>query len=62
MREINSFFCERSDRILYHYTGVGSLIGIANTKALWASNIYYMNLSVATSSPIYLLVFGILII
>lgn len=43
MREINSFFCERSDRTLYHYTGVGSLIGIANTKALWASNIYYLN-------------------
>jgi hypothetical protein len=43
MREVDSFFLEKVDRILYHYTGVGSLLGIAKTEALWASNVYYMN-------------------
>lgn len=43
MREIDSFFCAEADRTLYHYTGVGSLTGIAKTKSIWASNVYYMN-------------------
>jgi len=28
---------------LYHYTGVNSLLGIARTKSLWASNVFYLN-------------------
>lgn len=43
MRKIDDFFSKTIDRSLYHYTGVSSLIGIANTKSIWASHAYYMN-------------------
>lgn len=43
MREIDSFFSEVVEKSLYHYTGIGSLLGISKTKTLWASNVYYLN-------------------
>jgi hypothetical protein len=43
MREIDSFFSEEPDRQLYHYTGIGALLGMANGNNLWASNIFYLN-------------------
>jgi hypothetical protein len=43
MQQIEQYFSQNVDSTLYHYTGVGSLMGMANTKCLWASNIYYMN-------------------
>lgn len=43
MRQIDSYFSNKSDRDLYHYTGIGSLLGITESKSLWASNVYYLN-------------------
>lgn len=43
MQQIEQYFFKNIDKTLYHYTGIGSLMGIANTKCLWASNVYYMN-------------------
>lgn len=43
MQQIKEYFSQKVDRTLYHYTGVGSLMGMANTRCLWASNVYYMN-------------------
>lgn len=43
MREIKSFFLKEIDRTLYHYSGIGALLGISQTKCLWASNAYYLN-------------------
>ena len=28
---------------MYHYTGIGSLLGIVDSGVLWASHIYYLN-------------------
>lgn len=43
MRPVESFFFPKADRTLYHYTGIGSLLGIDKHRALWASHIYYQN-------------------
>jgi hypothetical protein len=45
MLNTDSLLCNKVDQILYHYTGVDTLIGIANaeTKVLWASNVYFLN-------------------
>jgi hypothetical protein len=43
MRQIDDYFSREVSHTLYHYTGVGSLVGMARTKCLWASNIYYLN-------------------
>lgn len=43
MQQIEQYFSKDVDRTLYHYSGVGSLMGMAATKSLWASNVYYMN-------------------
>lgn len=43
MRQIDDFFSINIPQTLYHYTGVGSLLGMAKTKSLWASNVYYLN-------------------
>jgi hypothetical protein len=43
MRKVSDLFVDEIDRPLYHYTGIGSLLGIAKTKSLWASNVYYLN-------------------
>jgi len=43
MRQIDSFFEKKATIPLYHYTGVGSLVGIAKSNSLWASSISYMN-------------------
>lgn len=43
MRQIDNFFEQEATIPLYHYTGVGSLLGIASTESLWASSISYMN-------------------
>jgi adenosylmethionine-8-amino-7-oxononanoate aminotransferase len=29
--------------VLYHYTSQAGLLGIINSKVLWASNIFYLN-------------------
>jgi hypothetical protein len=43
VRDVDSFFSPAADRTLYHYTGIGSLLGIVNSRAVWASHIYYLN-------------------
>jgi hypothetical protein len=43
MRQVSSFFQQESSIPLYHYTGIGSLLGIASTESLWASSISYLN-------------------
>ena len=43
MRQIERFFSLTADRTLYHYTGIGSLVGIAAGGVLWASHVYYLN-------------------
>jgi hypothetical protein len=43
MRDIPDLFASKPQGPLYHYTGIGSLLGISRTKSLWASNVYYMN-------------------
>lgn len=43
MRTINDFFSEEPQKTLYHYTGISSLIRIAESKKIWASHIYFLN-------------------
>lgn len=43
MRTIDDFFNEKVTMPLYHYTGISSLMGIAESKKIWASNAYYLN-------------------
>lgn len=43
MQDIDEMFTQNVDKTFYHYTGISSLLGISNSKCLWASNIYYMN-------------------
>lgn len=43
MREIDNFFVSEINMPLYHYTGIGSLLGIITSESLWASSISYMN-------------------
>jgi len=43
MREIESYFESSVSETLYHYTGIGALLSIAENNSLWASNIYYLN-------------------
>jgi hypothetical protein len=43
MRTIDSIFVTEVTIPLYHYTGIGSLLGIASGDSLWASSISYMN-------------------
>lgn len=43
MRTINSFFTNQVDIPLYHYTSIGALLGIAESRKLWSSSISYLN-------------------
>lgn len=43
MRTVADYFSSDINQALYHYTGVGSLVGMSKSKSLWASNIYYLN-------------------
>lgn len=43
MRDLDHFFASSPDEPLYHYTGVGALLGAAKSKSLWASHVYYLN-------------------
>lgn len=43
MRDVDSYFESSVSQVLYHYTGVGALLGIVESNSLWASNIYYLN-------------------
>lgn len=43
MRLIDSFFQEKVNIPLYHYTGISALMGMANSRSLWANSISYMN-------------------
>jgi hypothetical protein len=43
MRQVDNFFEQQATIPLYHYTGVGALLGMASTESLWASSISYMN-------------------
>ena len=43
MRQVDSFFSPTADRTLYHYTGIGGLMGMVDSRAVWASHIYYLN-------------------
>jgi hypothetical protein len=43
MRTIDSFFVDKVTIPLYHYTGIGSLLGMASSESVWASSISYMN-------------------
>lgn len=43
MKQIDNYFHDQVDKSLYHYTGIDSLVGMAETKTLWASSVSYMN-------------------
>ena len=43
MRTIEDLFSEVPKVTLYHYTGIGGLLGIVESRTLWASHIYYLN-------------------
>jgi Protein of unknown function (DUF2971) len=43
MRQIDDFFFKSVDKTLYHYTGISSLLGMADKRKVWASHIYYLN-------------------
>ena len=43
MRTIDDYFREEPQGDLYHYTGIGSVLGMAKSLSVWASNAYYLN-------------------
>lgn len=43
MRKLDEFFASSVGRTLYHYTGIGGLLGIVQHKCVWASHAYYLN-------------------
>ena len=43
MRQVDTFFENEATIPLSHYTGIGALIGIAESESLWASSISYLN-------------------
>jgi hypothetical protein len=43
MRTIDEVFSKEPQITLYHYTSINGLIGIAESKKIWATNIYYLN-------------------
>ena len=43
MRKSHHFFAPFVNRTLYHYTGISSLLYIAENNRLWASHVYYLN-------------------
>ncbi len=40
---INRFLHRRPDRALYHYTNSAGLIGIFESKTIWATSVYHLN-------------------
>jgi hypothetical protein len=43
MRTIDDFFENVASQTLYHYTSIGALLGIAETRTVWASHVYYLS-------------------
>lgn len=43
VRQVDSFFSPTADRMLYHYTGISGLLGIVESRRVWASHVYYLN-------------------
>jgi hypothetical protein len=43
MRTVDDFFASAVQQTLYHYTGVGALLGIVDIRTLWASHVYYLS-------------------
>jgi len=43
MRDIDKFFERRPAGTLYHYTNVGSVVGIAKSRVIYASSAQYLN-------------------
>lgn len=43
MRQVHNFFSPTANSTLYHYTGIGGLLGIVESRKIWASHAYYLN-------------------
>lgn len=43
MKQVDDFFSFKANKTLYHYTGIGGLLGIVETRKIWASHAYYLN-------------------
>jgi hypothetical protein len=43
MRTIEDYFASSVDKSLYQYTSIGALLGIVQSRSVWASHIYYVN-------------------
>lgn len=43
MRQVHEFFSPTANNTLYHYTGIGALLGIVESRRLWASHAYYLS-------------------
>ncbi|MDF2445300.1 MAG: hypothetical protein K0S46_536 [Moraxellaceae bacterium] len=43
MREVDELFVSKASVKLFHYTSISSLLGIAESRTLWASNAYFLN-------------------
>jgi len=55
MNTVDEFFSKEPPSDLYHYTGIGSLLGIADSKCLFASHAYYLNDSREVKHAAYML-------
>lgn len=43
MKRIDDYFSQKPDSTLYHYTGIGGLLGMVKSQKVWASHAYYLN-------------------
>ena len=43
MKTIDDYFSSTPSTTLYHYTGIGGLLGMVENRKIWASNAYYLN-------------------
>jgi hypothetical protein len=43
VRDLGELFSHPPEGALHHYTSIDAVLGIAQTKVLWASNAYYLN-------------------
>ena len=55
MKTVDEFFSKEPPSNLYHYTGIGSLLGIAENECLFASHAYYLNDSREVKHAAYML-------
>ena len=43
MKTVNDYFSPTASTTLYHYTGISGLLGMVESRKIWASHAYYLN-------------------